>query len=97
MLGAAAAARNSVGTPLPPAERGDVDRITGSARNALGDKAFNAEFYQGTLVALDELDALAIDHGSEQRDISYPSRAGGGDSGRLDGARPYPRDWQDRL
>ncbi|MBP2330835.1 putative ATPase/DNA-binding SARP family transcriptional activator [Kibdelosporangium banguiense] len=36
LLDAAAAARESVGFPLPAAERGDVDRITASIRAALG-------------------------------------------------------------
>ncbi|RZQ63812.1 BTAD domain-containing putative transcriptional regulator [Amycolatopsis suaedae] len=44
LLGAATRARESVGTPLPPAERGDVDRITATVRAALGDEAFAAEF-----------------------------------------------------
>ncbi|MCP2258818.1 hypothetical protein LX15_002516 [Streptoalloteichus tenebrarius] len=35
LLGAAAAARDAVAAPLPPAERGDVDRITRAARHAL--------------------------------------------------------------
>ncbi|RSN56828.1 BTAD domain-containing putative transcriptional regulator [Actinomadura sp. WAC 06369] len=35
LLGEAAAARESVGLPLPPAERGDVDRIAAAARRAL--------------------------------------------------------------
>ncbi|MFC9678000.1 BTAD domain-containing putative transcriptional regulator [Streptomyces sp. NPDC056949] len=44
LLGAADAARRSAGAPLPPAERGDVDRITARATAALGDPAF-AEAY----------------------------------------------------
>ncbi|MEV0703624.1 BTAD domain-containing putative transcriptional regulator [Saccharopolyspora sp. NPDC050389] len=59
LLGAAAAARNSVGAPLPPAERDDVDRITTAARKALGDKDFNEKYAQGTGLSLDEADALA--------------------------------------
>lgn len=34
LLGAATAARESAGAPLPAAERGDVDRITVGAKNA---------------------------------------------------------------
>jgi hypothetical protein len=41
LLGGAAALRESVGAPLPPAERGDVDRITEAVRQALGDDAFS--------------------------------------------------------
>jgi predicted ATPase/DNA-binding SARP family transcriptional activator len=36
LLGAAARARAAAGGPLPPAERGDVERITGVVRAALG-------------------------------------------------------------
>ncbi|MEV6703029.1 BTAD domain-containing putative transcriptional regulator [Streptomyces sp. NPDC051453] len=44
LLGAADAARRSAGAPLPPAERGDVDRISARATAALGGPAF-AEAY----------------------------------------------------
>ncbi|GHC70238.1 ATP-binding protein [Streptomyces cinnamoneus] len=47
LLGAAAAARATAGAPLPPAERGDVDRITAAARAALGAAAFRKAFAQG--------------------------------------------------
>lgn len=46
LLGAATAARESAGAPLPPAERGDVDRISAVVRRALGERAFDAEFAQ---------------------------------------------------
>ncbi|MFB4269679.1 BTAD domain-containing putative transcriptional regulator [Nonomuraea sp. GTA35] len=39
LLGEAAALRESVGAPLPPAERGDVDRIAAAVRAALGEEA----------------------------------------------------------
>lgn len=48
LLGAATALRESVGVPLPPAERGDVDRITARLRGALGDDAFAIRYEQGT-------------------------------------------------
>ncbi|MFG2003479.1 BTAD domain-containing putative transcriptional regulator [Spirillospora sp. NPDC048911] len=44
LLGEAAAARAAAGAPLPPAERGDVDRITATVRAALGDEEFTASF-----------------------------------------------------
>ncbi|MDA3649187.1 winged helix-turn-helix domain-containing protein [Saccharopolyspora indica] len=47
LLGAAARARESVGAPLPEAERGDVDRITARIRAVLSDAAFAAEFAAG--------------------------------------------------
>ncbi|QBI54363.1 BTAD domain-containing putative transcriptional regulator [Streptomonospora litoralis] len=46
-LGAAAAQRESVGAPLPAAERGDVDRATLAARTELGADAFDADFERG--------------------------------------------------
>ncbi|MEU6593430.1 BTAD domain-containing putative transcriptional regulator [Streptomyces sp. NPDC046881] len=47
LLGAAHAARRSVGAPLPPAERGDVDRVTAAARAVLGRRAFTEAFERG--------------------------------------------------
>ncbi len=47
LLGTAAAVRESVGAPLPRAERGDVDRVTARATEALGQDAFAAAFRQG--------------------------------------------------
>ncbi|MET9339563.1 BTAD domain-containing putative transcriptional regulator [Nonomuraea sp. NPDC003804] len=47
LLGAAAAARESVGRPLPQAERGDVDRITARVVAALDEEPFLAEFRAG--------------------------------------------------
>lgn len=53
LLGAATAARASVGVPLPPGERGDVDRITAAARDALGADSFAAAFNAGHTEGLD--------------------------------------------
>ncbi|QFY09801.1 AfsR/SARP family transcriptional regulator [Nonomuraea phyllanthi] len=47
LLGAASAARESVGAPLPPSERGDVNRITSAVRASLGEDAFAAAFAHG--------------------------------------------------
>ncbi|MFD9561786.1 BTAD domain-containing putative transcriptional regulator [Streptomyces sp. NPDC059994] len=47
LLGTAATVRESVGAPLPRAERGDVDRVTERARGALGEEAFATAFQQG--------------------------------------------------
>ncbi|KAA5832013.1 AfsR/SARP family transcriptional regulator [Saccharopolyspora hirsuta] len=58
LLGAAAAARASVGTPLPRAERGDVDRITAEARKSLTDNDFDHAFDQGATHFPADLDAL---------------------------------------
>ncbi|WP_329101819.1 hypothetical protein OG792_22105 [Micromonospora sp. NBC_01699] len=47
LLGAAAATRESVGVPLPAAERFDVDRIGGRTRAVLGDEAFATQYAHG--------------------------------------------------
>lgn len=54
LLGAAAAARSQAGAPLPPAERGDVDRITAAARTALGTSAFTKAYESGALLTAEE-------------------------------------------
>jgi predicted ATPase/DNA-binding SARP family transcriptional activator len=48
LLGAAEAARNAAGAPLPPALRTDADRITHRARAALGPARFAAAHDDGT-------------------------------------------------
>ncbi|MFB9908400.1 BTAD domain-containing putative transcriptional regulator [Allokutzneria oryzae] len=55
LLGAADAARRSVGAPLPPAERGDVDRITAAAESAMGADGFAAAFAHGAGLSPDSL------------------------------------------
>ncbi|MFC5744993.1 BTAD domain-containing putative transcriptional regulator [Actinomadura rugatobispora] len=55
LLGAAHAARASVGLPLPSAERGDVDRIAAGLRLALGDAAYENDFEAGAAEPLDEV------------------------------------------
>ncbi|MFE2294928.1 BTAD domain-containing putative transcriptional regulator [Streptomyces sp. NPDC059452] len=57
LLGAARTARESVGMPLPPAERGDVDRITAAVRAALDEDAHRAAYDRGT--GLTPAEALA--------------------------------------
>jgi predicted ATPase/DNA-binding SARP family transcriptional activator len=58
LLGIAAAARRSVRAPLPPAEQGDVNRITATVRTELGEDAFACEFAVGA--KLDPEDALGL-------------------------------------
>jgi len=57
LLGMADAVRRSAGAPLPPAEQGDVARITAAARTALGEEAFASESEFGA--NLDPNDALS--------------------------------------
>ncbi|WP_328792373.1 BTAD domain-containing putative transcriptional regulator [Streptomyces sp. NBC_00273] len=47
LLGTAAALRESLGTPLPPAERHDVDRAAARLRARLGDDGFATAFARG--------------------------------------------------
>ncbi|MFI0449599.1 BTAD domain-containing putative transcriptional regulator [Actinomadura sp. 6N118] len=47
LLGEAAAARAAAGAPLPPAERGDVDRITAAVRGVLSEEEFDSAFTNG--------------------------------------------------
>ncbi|MGW0659312.1 BTAD domain-containing putative transcriptional regulator [Streptodolium elevatio] len=51
LLGAADASRQSVGAPLPAAERTDVDRITAAAVKVLGDDDFGTAFRRGAELA----------------------------------------------
>ncbi|WP_376778641.1 ATP-binding protein [Phytoactinopolyspora halotolerans] len=54
LLGAASAARESVGAPLPAGERLDVDRISARIRQAVGDAEFVAEFERGSRLRMAE-------------------------------------------
>ncbi|KUJ70307.1 hypothetical protein ACZ90_05300 [Streptomyces albus subsp. albus] len=56
LLGMADAARRGAGAPLPPAERGDVDRISAAATATLGPTRFAEAFREGT--ALDAREAV---------------------------------------
>ncbi|MEV0168948.1 BTAD domain-containing putative transcriptional regulator [Nonomuraea fuscirosea] len=57
LLGTAARLRESTGAPMPPAERGDVDRITARIRSVLDGEAFATEFATDALDGDGELDA----------------------------------------
>ncbi|WP_344247013.1 ATP-binding protein, partial [Actinocorallia libanotica] len=59
LLGAADAFRASSGIPPAPAERGDLDRITGRTRAGLGAQLFDAEFARGAKLTFDQARALA--------------------------------------
>ncbi|WP_188191545.1 BTAD domain-containing putative transcriptional regulator [Nonomuraea sp. SYSU D8015] len=55
LLGQASALRASVGAPLPPAERGDVNRITTGVEAALGRDGVATAMARGTTLPLDDL------------------------------------------
>ena len=59
LLGSAAAARRAVAVPLSPRERADIDRITRSARRALGEDAFARAFTRGEKLPPEDAAALA--------------------------------------
>ncbi|WP_370949886.1 BTAD domain-containing putative transcriptional regulator [Amycolatopsis sp. cg5] len=54
LLGAAHAARESVGAPLPSAEHGDIDRIAATARETLGEGEYAAQFELGRKLSPDQ-------------------------------------------
>ncbi|MFE1908305.1 BTAD domain-containing putative transcriptional regulator [Streptomyces gardneri] len=54
LLGAADAARRSVGAPLPEAERTDVRRVAAEAVRALGESAYATAFDEGAAMPLAE-------------------------------------------
>ncbi|SDJ03517.1 BTAD domain-containing putative transcriptional regulator [Nonomuraea jiangxiensis] len=58
LLGAAAAARESIPKAVTPAEQGDLDRIVLATRQALGQERYAAAFAQGRLLSPDEARAL---------------------------------------
>ncbi|WP_051415458.1 BTAD domain-containing putative transcriptional regulator [Nocardiopsis sp. CNT312] len=60
LLGTAYATRESVGAPLPEAERGDVRRVERLLREALGTEGFEAGFALGRRISAVEAFALAV-------------------------------------
>ncbi|AQZ69041.1 Signal transduction response regulator / Tetratricopeptide repeat-containing protein [[Actinomadura] parvosata subsp. kistnae] len=67
LLGRAAALRASVGAPLPPGERGDVDRITATLRTALGEDALTAALSEGAASPLEDTLATALAEAPHRR------------------------------
>ncbi|MFB9854986.1 BTAD domain-containing putative transcriptional regulator [Micromonospora andamanensis] len=61
LLGAAAAARESTGVPLQPAESGDVERISTAAMVGLSDNEYAAAFAAGRILSPEEARALVVD------------------------------------
>ncbi|MFG2500811.1 BTAD domain-containing putative transcriptional regulator [Streptomyces sp. NPDC048441] len=55
LLGAAAAARHSVGVPLPEGERDDVARIEARTRTILDGAEFDAAYERGATMSVDEI------------------------------------------
>jgi predicted ATPase len=61
LLGASAALRDELGTPLPPLIGADHDRASEAAREALGEAAFEAAWAAGGAMPLEEAIASALD------------------------------------
>jgi predicted ATPase/DNA-binding SARP family transcriptional activator len=74
LLGRAAAAREAVGAPLPPAERYDVDRITTRARKAAGAAVFDSEFASGHALGSVQPGTAQHDPASAKTDAAQPDR-----------------------
>lgn len=60
LLGATAALRKELGTPIPPAERPAYDRCVRTLREELGPGRFRGSWQQGELLQLGELVDLAL-------------------------------------
>jgi predicted ATPase/DNA-binding SARP family transcriptional activator len=63
LLGTAAATRDAAQTPLPVAERGDVDRLTTAARAALGNDQFDAQLRHGAAMTPEQARAAIVPRG----------------------------------
>jgi tetratricopeptide (TPR) repeat protein len=61
LLGAAAAVRETIGSPTTPLERPALDRAVAAARQRLGDEAFAAAWAEGRAMTLEQAVAYALD------------------------------------
>jgi ATP/maltotriose-dependent transcriptional regulator MalT len=59
LLGVAATVRRLAGMPLPPGQRGEVDRVTRVARQALGEDRFASTFARGVALSMEEAVVVA--------------------------------------
>jgi hypothetical protein len=60
---AAAAARTTIGAPLPPAQRASYDATVAAAQAALGEDAFAAAWAAGQALPLEQASATALEAG----------------------------------
>ena len=60
LLGAVEALREAIGAPLPPAQRGEIDRVTAAMRDALGEETFAAAWAEGGAMTPDQAVAHAL-------------------------------------
>jgi tetratricopeptide (TPR) repeat protein len=68
LLGASAARRDAMGTPLSPITRADHDLAVTAANEALGEEAFEAAWAVGHAMPLEEAVAFALDGASRGED-----------------------------
>jgi ATP/maltotriose-dependent transcriptional regulator MalT len=71
LLGAADSARRAASAPAAPSERTEIDRITATARAALGGHGFDAAYHDGAARTPDDVTA-----GLEHTDPAGPTPAG---------------------
>jgi predicted ATPase/DNA-binding CsgD family transcriptional regulator len=84
LLGAAAALRESVGTPVPPAERAAYDRSVRLLRDRLGARGFHGAWQRGQPMELGELIDLALQVCRALQDGSLPDQAAVPEEGGAD-------------
>jgi hypothetical protein len=63
LCGAAAALREDMGWPLPPAKRAENDRTVTAARGAIGEEAFEAAWVRGHALTLEETITETLSNG----------------------------------
>jgi predicted ATPase/DNA-binding SARP family transcriptional activator/class 3 adenylate cyclase len=63
LYGAAEALRETIGAPLPPANRPDRDRGIAAARATLGEAAFSAAWAEGRVMRVEQAIASALEEG----------------------------------
>jgi hypothetical protein len=63
ILGAAAALREALGTPLPPVERDEHEARLAAVRGGLGEETFHANWNAGRAMDWEQAAAAALDDG----------------------------------
>ncbi len=71
LFGAAAALREALGAPLPPADRADYDTSVADLRTQLGEKAFVAAWVEGSAMNLEQAVAYGLGKASTFRQESH--------------------------
>lgn len=79
LIGGTLALRQSLGAPLPPAERPAYDRCIRMLRERLGAPGFHGACQRGTQMEMDELVSRALQAARVLRDPSPEDRPGGGE------------------